>query len=71
MEDNCEKKIIISMLLLAVFSLNINVSAKEILDDNNADYILENANPDDVYLENGELKYSESYLEKLEEKMSN
>lgn len=64
-----KKNIFITMLLLlSIISTNANVSAKEIQSKNNVDYILENANPDDIYLENGELKYSEEYLSQLEEK---
>ena len=35
----------------------------------NIDYILENANPEDIYLdENGKIQYSKNYLNLMEEK---
>ena len=57
-----KKRIFLSLLLLVTFlSINISVNAKEIYSDEQINYILENADPNDMFLENGELEYSDEY----------
>ena len=57
-----KKKLFLGLFLLIAFlSVTIKVEAKEIYDDDQINYILENADQNDIYLENGKLIYSDEY----------
>lgn len=70
------KKIKYSLFLIITMVLSFCLGNNDVyaltdnseIDNSNLEYILKNAGPDNVYLENGVLKYSDEYINSMKEK---